>query len=370
MRRTTLMACALYFIAGHVTAAPTFKQAFSLYNQAVENQDLTAAVKHAESALELGKLKFGASSENAINLQYNLGLAYLENHQVNLSFDALGEVAEHYRQLKGEQSAERFNAMLDQLSTAKLLYQNGYRIAPKRYSLLVDSMQTLISDSESLSPEQQASRFYHLSKTLYKRPLSSWFFDKALKIVKKAEILLLDTVGETDAKTVEVQFQIARYRQAQKKRIESAAYYEKVINTFDKEVDTSHPLELASRAALVNIYERLGKSEQATEHCVAIGHLTPWKDDIEPTPLYRLEPMYPREQAKRGHEGWVILSFDIDTYGFVTNVELESKHGAHGFAKQAKRAVKKWRYAPKIVDGKPQVAEGMRVQLDFKLHGT
>ncbi|GAB5379065.1 MAG: energy transducer TonB [Aliiglaciecola sp.] len=368
MRRTIIFGIAFAFTFNQAFAETTFSEAFSQYNQAIENQDHTAAVEHALVALSLGQQKFGQNSENAINLQYNLGLAYLQNRQLDEGFDTLADVANQYSETKGEVSIERFNALLDQLSSAKYLMHKGYQKAPKQYTLLVETLEETLDKTQVLSDVQQAQRLYLFSKILYERPLSSWFFDVALEMSEKAENLLVQTLGNEDAKTVEVQFRIARFKQAQRKRTEAAEYYEKIVNTFGHEMETSHPLELASRAALVDLYERLGESDRATEHCVAIGHLTPWQSDIEPTPLYRLEPMYPMEEARKNKQGNVVLSFDIDTFGFVKNIKVISKEGSYGFAKQARRALQKWRYAPKIVDGKPEVAKNMRVQLNFKLN--
>jgi protein TonB len=38
------------------------------------------------------------------------------------------------------------------------------------------------------------------------------------------------------------------------------------------------------------------------------------------------------------------------------------------FDREAKRALRKWKYRPKIIDGKPQKQVGLQVQLDFKLN--
>ena len=39
------------------------------------------------------------------------------------------------------------------------------------------------------------------------------------------------------------------------------------------------------------------------------------------------------------------------------------------FDKEAKRALRKWKYKPKVVDGKPMRQPGLSVQLDFKMDG-
>lgn len=84
-------------------------------------------------------------------------------------------------------------------------------------------------------------------------------------------------------------------------------------------------------------------------------------------PLVRIEPQYPRKAAMQGKQGWVRLSFDVNTGGGVENVEIISSTPPRIFDQAAKRALLKWKYQPKLVDGKPVPMRGLKVQLDFNL---
>lgn len=84
-------------------------------------------------------------------------------------------------------------------------------------------------------------------------------------------------------------------------------------------------------------------------------------------PLVRIEPQYPRKAAMSGKQGWVRLSFDVNTGGGVENVQVISSTPPRIFDQAAKRALLKWKYQPKLVDGKPVAMKGLKVQLDFKL---
>ncbi|KTF14870.1 energy transducer TonB [Pseudoalteromonas sp. H105] len=90
--------------------------------------------------------------------------------------------------------------------------------------------------------------------------------------------------------------------------------------------------------------------------------------DGDATPIVRIEPKYPTQAARDGKEGWVQLSFSIDELGGVTDVEVIDADPKRIFDREAKRALKKWKYRPKIIDGKPQKQVGLQVQLDFKLN--
>lgn len=85
------------------------------------------------------------------------------------------------------------------------------------------------------------------------------------------------------------------------------------------------------------------------------------------TPIVRLDPEYPRKAAMQGLEGWVRLKFDITAMGTVENVEVLESQPRRVFDMSAKRALLKWKYRPKMEEGKAVPQRGEMVQLDFKL---
>ncbi len=91
--------------------------------------------------------------------------------------------------------------------------------------------------------------------------------------------------------------------------------------------------------------------------------------DGEATPIFRIDPKYPVEAARDGREGWVKLQFTINEVGGVDDISVIDADPKRIFDREAKRALKKWKYKPKVVDGKPIKQPGLTVQLDFKLEG-
>lgn len=92
--------------------------------------------------------------------------------------------------------------------------------------------------------------------------------------------------------------------------------------------------------------------------------------DGDATPIVRITPKYPVQAARDGIEGWVKLSFTINEAGGVEDVEIIDAQPKRIFNKAAKRALKKWKYKPKIVDGKAVRRTGLTVQLDFNMDGS
>ncbi len=89
--------------------------------------------------------------------------------------------------------------------------------------------------------------------------------------------------------------------------------------------------------------------------------------DAEATPIVRIEPKYPLKAEREGREGWVELSFTIDEVGGVTDIKIIAAEPRRMFDKAAKNALKKWKYKPKVVDGKAVKQPNMSVKLKFEL---
>ncbi|MEE8408183.1 MAG: energy transducer TonB [Myxococcota bacterium] len=95
--------------------------------------------------------------------------------------------------------------------------------------------------------------------------------------------------------------------------------------------------------------------------------LGPAPSDTDTIPLVRINPIYPRRAAERRVEGWVIVEFTIDAQGGVKDARVINGEPRNVFERAALRAIGKWKYRPKIQDGKPVEAVGVRVKLTFEL---
>lgn len=103
---------------------------------------------------------------------------------------------------------------------------------------------------------------------------------------------------------------------------------------------------------------------------ISIGGPGALQRDGDATPIVRIEPRYPIQAARDGKEGWVRLSFTINEVGGVEDVKVIEAEPKRIFNREATRALRKWKYKPKIVEGKPVKQFDMRVQLDFTLEGN
>lgn len=89
--------------------------------------------------------------------------------------------------------------------------------------------------------------------------------------------------------------------------------------------------------------------------------------DREVVPLVRVDPQYPPRAKQRRIEGWVEILFTIGPAGTVEDPKVVNAQPPNVFERSALRAIRRWRYNAKIVDGKAVSQPGVGVRIVFKL---
>ena len=84
-------------------------------------------------------------------------------------------------------------------------------------------------------------------------------------------------------------------------------------------------------------------------------------------PIARVEPDYPRREAARGIEGYVIVEFDVSETGRVIDPRILGAEPPSVFDRAAIQAVGQWKYNPRIQNGKPVKMLNLRTRFSFSL---
>ena len=83
-------------------------------------------------------------------------------------------------------------------------------------------------------------------------------------------------------------------------------------------------------------------------------------------PIVRVAPIYPARAQARGLEGYVDMSFTVTASGSVTNpIVMYSTSSL--FVRAATRAVLKFKYKPRVVDGIPVDVVGVKTRITFRM---
>ncbi len=68
-------------------------------------------------------------------------------------------------------------------------------------------------------------------------------------------------------------------------------------------------------------------------------------------PVVVIRPMYPRDAAIKGLEGWVKVEFTITEVGTVKDPRVVDADPPRVFNREALRAILRWKFKPRVVDG-------------------
>lgn len=89
--------------------------------------------------------------------------------------------------------------------------------------------------------------------------------------------------------------------------------------------------------------------------------------DRDVQPLVRIPPSYPPRAAEQGLEGSCDMAFDVLPDGSIDESTIQATCTSSVFAREASRAIARYKYAPKIVNGEAVVQRGLRQTIEFAL---
>lgn len=341
----------------------TFSQAYSDYQTALKQGDNAQIEVSAKRAFELGEAQYAKDSVDLANLAMNWAGA-IEKQVAPYPFaeknlpqtakaNELYQLAlTNYKVHYGKEALELIDPLLGAAQTA-------VEAKDAKNDLLDAITIAEKSDNKKLIADVKMAAFNRLSNTeLYTRSVRSYAFE-AFETYK--EIL-----PENALDRVKATYVVGAVEYAEKHDDKAIPLLLEVVKQFEA-LNYSHPYALSAHAYLVELYERQGKRDESTAHCIAIGKMRPWADAQEQQPLFRTTPKYPASYVQKRKSGWVQLKFTVDEHGFVKNPEILASKGGTLFEKESIEALNKWRYAPKFENGKAVEAQSS-VQLDYTIN--
>jgi protein TonB len=100
-------------------------------------------------------------------------------------------------------------------------------------------------------------------------------------------------------------------------------------------------------------------------------YLGNWRTDLaaaegDVIPIVRTPPQWPREALINGTSGWVRIEFTILEDGTVKDPKVVESQPPRLFDRNAVRAILRWKFKPRIVDGQP-VQRQAEQTIEFKI---
>lgn len=84
-------------------------------------------------------------------------------------------------------------------------------------------------------------------------------------------------------------------------------------------------------------------------------------------PFIKIQPAYPARASERGIEGFVDVIFDVTAIGTTENIRIIYAEPSNIFNSSVIKAIKSWKYKPKMVNDVAAKAFDVRERITFKL---
>lgn len=91
--------------------------------------------------------------------------------------------------------------------------------------------------------------------------------------------------------------------------------------------------------------------------------------DSEMLPIVTIQPQYPQRAASRGIEGWCLVEFTVNPQGGVDedSIQVMDADPPNIFDSASRRAVARFRFNARVVDGEPVEVPGVRYLFRYNL---
>jgi len=316
----------------------------------------TELVAAAKNVLEAGEQAFAANDERLPLLMLNYGKALLDSGDRTSAREVVGRSVDLTRELHGADS-EKMIPMLMSYADSKAEFRNSsvqqkhyrqaLRIATKHYG----------KDSVEYADLLLRAGVQVLERTKT---------DSGKRYFREAREIYVQRLGDESRQAGMASFYLGKSELAFRNFRIATQHFLNALDGFEGEDALDTQLEMITHAFLVQTYESRGLSDEATEHCLAIGANSMTSPDQDYQPLFRKAPKYPSDMLSRRKEGYVDVRFTVDASGFVRNPVVLYRTDK-SFDKATIDAVERFRYAPRFEDGEPVAVADVKTRITFKI---
>jgi len=328
---------------------------YAEYKKHVTAGNWELSLEHARSSYEIGKVLFKPEDKNNAALAFNYGHNLVELKQYKEANPVLNEALDLYEAVYGEEAKE----LIPVLTDLGLVNGADHIDGNLKYQKQVLEISEKTHGKDSLEHGQ-------LLIEAGAENLNIGQSEQARKNIYNGYEILARQLDPSSDQLAYASFIVGKYEISVAKYETAIEYLNKTLATFDEPDQPTNQLELLTHGFLVHAYESLEQRDRATQHCLAIGRMTPLVPNQDIQPLFRKDPDYPFSELQDGKTGYATIEFDVDEKGFVRNARAIDGSGAN-FKDSAINAIEKWRYAPSFVNGKPTVRENAQTMLRFEL---
>jgi TonB family protein len=350
-----LIACWLFAGGGAAqTVSEQFMETYRAYDKAFNDGDIERAIELATETLALGRKELGADHDKTAVLEINLAHVLMLAGKFKEA-ESLFVNARKILEAQHGPSDPTLETVFRDLGEMYML-QARFEEARRQFAAAVE----LMSETSAADDPKVAELLLKLGAVeagLDDTEAAHQALQRALEI-RKAKY------GARDFRTADVVFQQGMLDSRTGGYASAAEFYRAALAIYEQVLEPRDPRILKAHSELAICYEALHDPQKYAYHSDQLVSLI---EDAEgdARALIIVQPAFPEIPEGVPSQGWVLLEYDVTADGRVSNPRVLEGENQQLFADAALAATEKWRFKPRMEDGKRLPQAGMRARLDF-----
>jgi TonB family protein len=352
-----LIAVACMYAALHTVSAQEvsneFSKTYKAYNDAYSRGNYPRAAELAEKALQMAQKELGPEHEKTAVMEINLAHVLIIVRKIDEAEKILDSARKKVEKTQGKDHPSMLTIHEDQAK----IYASRKELDKSRLELdKAIALVTKIRGADDVEIANYLSQQASIDVALNKPDLAEQDYQKALAILEKK-------YGKNSVSTATTISALGDVKMMKKDFSKAEQYYQTTLKIFEEHLVEDDLVLLNAHARMAKIFIAL-RDDRFMQHADRVIKFMP-DEEGEAKPLFIMQPQYPVFKDGTKPQGWVLLQFDVNTSGKVEKMKIVESLPAKLFDKVTLDSAAKWRFKPKVSEGKRVTQENTRARLVF-----
>ena len=358
MRLNHLYALALLvlstpFAASAQDISNDFSKTYNAYNSAYAQGNYPRAAELAQKALDLAKKELGPEHEKTAVMEINLAHVLVITRQTEKAEPLLRSALKKVEKSHGK----------DHISLVTV-YEDLAKVFASKNEL--DKSRLSLSKAIAIIAKHRSPDDPEIASFLIQQAtinVATEKMDEAQKNYEKALSILEKKYGKNSLSTASTVSLLGDMQLIKKDFVKAEEFYKTTLKIYADNLVEDDPVFLAAHVKMAKIFIAM-RDERFQSHA---DHVLKFmgNEEGEALPMFIMQPLYPVFKDGVKPQGWVLLQFDVNANGKVTNASVVESLPGKIFDKVTLDVAQTWRFKPKVEKGKRVKQTNTRARLVF-----
>ena len=330
-----------------------FSKTYKAYNNAYSRGNYPRAAELAQKSLDMAKKELGPDHEKVAIMEINLAHVLIIVRKMDEAEKVLASARKKILKNNGADHESMLTIHEDQAK----IYASKKELDKSRKEL--DKAIAIITKKRGADDPEIANYLIQqgsIDVALNKPDIAQQDYEKALAILEKK-------YGKNSVGTATTISALGDVEMMKKDFVKAEEYYKTTLKIFDENLVEDDPVLLNAHARMAKIFIAM-RDDRFMSHADKVIKFLP-DEEGEAKPLFIMQPQYPVFKDGTKPQGWVLVQFDLTTSGNVENLKVVESLPGKLFDKVTTDSAIKWRFKPKVKDGKRVKQKNTRARLVF-----